>query len=353
VRGKLLWKLVAINIPIIGIIMLVVWMAIDFLAADYFTLLMKRYNIEPAETHQMFVDSVHRYLIEASLIALVIAVGLSFLLTRRVLRPLSDMAEVTRRIAAGDYAARVQVASKDEIGELGVAFNQMADSLERVDLLRKTMVANIAHELRTPLTNVRGYLEGLADEVVPPSKDTFVMLQKEILRLVRLVEDLQQLTKAEAAKAYLRREPVILPELVAEVLQFNAPQFAARNIAVETAFDLDGVVLRGDRDRLLQVLRNLVENAWQYTPDGGRFRISGSRVPEGVKLSFVNSGGMSESDACAIFERFYRADKSRSRERGGAGIGLSIVKELVEAHGGQVGAEADASEVRVWFTLPL
>ncbi|MGF1611177.1 MAG: HAMP domain-containing protein, partial [Kiloniellales bacterium] len=162
-RGNLLWKLLAINIPIIGIIMLVVWIAIDVLAADYFTMLMKRYNTEPAETHQMFIDSVHHYLIQASVIAIVVAVALSFLLTRWVLRPLSDMAEVTRRLAAGDYAARVSVTSKDEIGELGVAFNLMADSLERVDRQRKTMVANIAHELRTPLTNVRGYLEGLAD----------------------------------------------------------------------------------------------------------------------------------------------------------------------------------------------
>lgn len=353
-KANLLWKLLAINLPIIGLIIVVIWMAIDFLAADYFSALMEQYNIDPAETHQMFLDAIYRYLIQASLIALALAVVLSFLLTRRVLRPLSEMADVTRRLAAGDYSARVAVGSKDEVGELGVAFNRMADSLERVERLRKTMVSNIAHELRTPLTNVRGYLEGMADEVVPPSKETFGLVESEILRLVRLVEDLQQLTKAEAAQAYLRREAVNLPALVAEVLQFSAHHFESRGIAVETAFEDGTEQVQGDRDRLAQVLRNLTDNAWQYTPEGGSLRISGERGPEGLRLTFANSGGgMSETDLAAIFERFYRAEKSRSRESGGAGIGLSIVKELIEAHGGTVGADSDARETRVWFTLPL
>ena len=353
-KANLLWKLLAINLPIIGLIIVVIWLAIDFLAANYFSALMEQYNIDPAETHQMFLDAIYQYLIQASLIALVLAVVLSFLLTRRVLRPLSEMSDVTRRLAAGDYTARVAVGSKDEVGELGVAFNRMADSLERVEKLRKTMVSNIAHELRTPLTNVRGYLEGMADEVVPPSKETFGLVETEILRLVRLVEDLQQLTKAEAAQAFLRREAVDLPALVAEVLQFSAHHFESRGISVETDFTAGTEQVQGDRDRLAQVLRNLTDNAWQYTPEGGSLRISGACIGDGVRLTFANSGGgMSQADLAAIFERFYRAEKSRSRESGGAGIGLAIVKELVEAHGGNVGAESDAQETRVWFTLPL
>ena len=353
-KANLLWKLLAINLPIIGLIIVVIWLAIDFLAADYFSALMEQYNIDPAETHQMFLDAIYRYLIQASLIALVLAVVLSFLLTRRVLRPLSEMSDVTRRLAAGDYSARVAVGSKDEVGELGVAFNRMADSLERVERLRKTMVSNIAHELRTPLTNVRGYLEGMADEVVPPSKETFGLVESEILRLVRLVEDLQQLTKAEAAQAYLRRESVNLPALVAEVLQFSAHHFESRGISVETRFEAGTEQVQGDRDRLAQVLRNLTDNAWQYTAEGGSLRIESERLAAGLRLTFANSGGgMSEDDLAAIFERFYRAEKSRSRESGGAGIGLAIVKELIEAHGGTVGADSDAKETRVWFTLPL
>ena len=352
-RGNLLWKLLAINLPIIALIVFVVWMAIDFLAADYFTALMEQYKIDPAETHQMFLDAVHRYLIQASLVALVAAVVLSFLLTRRVLRPLSDMAEVIRRISAGDYSARVQTVSRDEVGELGLAFNRMADSLERVEGLRKTMVADIAHELRTPLTNVRGYLEGLADGVVKPSKETLSMLQDEILRLVCLVEDLQQLTKAEAARAYLRREELSLADLLQRVIELYRHEFDSRAITVETRVEPEAARIRGDREKLLRVLRNLVENAWQYTPEGGSFRVTAERGTEGLRLTFANTGGgLSEADLSAIFERFYRAEKSRSRDSGGAGIGLSIVKEIVEAHGGRVGAESEAGETRVWLSLP-
>ena len=175
---------------------------------------MERYNISPAESHQMFLDAIHRYLIQVSVAALALAVLLSLLLTRKVLRPLSDMAAISRRIAAGDYTDRVEVASRDEVGHLARAFNQMADGLERVERLRRSMVVDMAHELRTPLTNIRGYLEALADGVVPPSKETFEMLQEEILRLVRLAEDLNQLTKADAARAYLQREEIALPDLI-------------------------------------------------------------------------------------------------------------------------------------------
>ena len=189
-RSRLLWKLLAINIPVIGAVVAVVWLTIDYLAADYFMALMKRYNVSPAETHAVFLDAVHRYLIHASIGAIVLATVLSLLFTRKALHPLERMTDAARRIAAGDYGARIETGSKDEVGELANAFNRMTDSLEKVENLRKSMVADIAHELRTPLTNIRGYLEGLSDGVVAPSKDTFDTLQTEVIRLVRLVEDL-------------------------------------------------------------------------------------------------------------------------------------------------------------------
>ncbi len=352
-KGNLLWKLLAINVPIIGVVIVVIWLTVDYLAAGYFAELMAEYNISPDKSHQMFLDAVHRYLIRASLAALLLAVVLSFFLMRSALRPLSDMAEVTRLIAAGDYEARVDVASNDEVGRLGLAFNRMADSLERVEKLRKTMVSDIAHELRTPLTNIRGYLEGLSDGVVAPSREVHAILEQEILRLVRLVEDLNQLTKADAAHAYLRRETVSIADLVEQVIALNRPEFEARGISVTTEFDDAALHVSADRDKLLQVLRNLIQNAWQYTPDNGAFRFSVTRVPEGVRADFVNSGAqLDPADLPFIFERFYRGEKSRSRESGGAGIGLTIVKQLVEAHGGRVGAECAGDETRFWFILP-
>ena len=352
-KDKLLWKLLAINFPVIGTVILVVWIAVDFLAADYFTVLMEEYKISPSDTHQMFVDAVHRYLIHASIIATAIAVLLSFLLTRTVLRPLSQMTEVTQRVAAGDYSARVDVTSKDEVGRLGLAFNRMADNLEKVEQLRRAMVTDLAHELRTPLTSLRGYLEAMNDGVVQPSKSTFGVLQDEIMRLVRLVESLHQLTKADAARAYLSRQDVDLAELIRQALELDRYQFQSRDVAVETALPNGPLMVSADRDKLLQVLRNLIQNAWQYTPAGGQVGVEARSGADGVTVALRNTGpALPQDDLPLLFERFYRAEKSRSRDSGGAGIGLAIVKELVEAHGGAVGAESGEAGTRFWFRLP-
>ncbi len=354
VRHSLLWKLLAINVPVVAAVILVMWLTIDYLAADYFSELMKHYNISPAMSHQMFLDAVHRYLIQATIGAVVVAGLLAFWFTRMALRPLSEMAAATRELAAGDYKVRVTIGAEDEVGRLGRAFNDMADSLERLDDLRRSTVSDVAHELRTPLTTVRGYLEGLADGILPPSQETLEMLRQEIFRLVRLVEDLHQLTQAEAARTRLAREPVAIAALVAEVLDWNRAEFDARSITVENnvAAPLPDVI--GDRDRIVQVLRNLIQNAWQHTPEDGVVRIETKRTPGGLRVSFVNTGAaLGEDEIAHLFERFYRSDKSRSRETGGAGIGLAVVKELIEAHGGAVGVATEGEEIRFWFELPV
>lgn len=352
-KSRLLWKLLGVNVLVIGIVILVVWLAIDYLASDYFMALMKQYRISPTVVHRMFLDATHRSLIWASLVTLALAVILSFLLTKKVLTPLSQMTGIARKIALGDYTARVQISSNDEVGQLATAFNQMADSLQRVEQLRKTMVIDVAHELRTPLTNMRGYLEALSDGVVAPSKETFESLHEETLRLAKLVEDLLQLARANASRGTLLRKRIDLQELALEVLDLFRPKFATKGIVVETELsDAEGRVL-ADPEKLAQVFRNLLQNAWQYTPYGGSVRISTERLPGGIKMIFANTGeGIAEEDLPFIFERFYRGEKSRSREHGGAGIGLAIVRELVEAHGGQVGAESSPVETRIWFTLP-
>ncbi len=351
-KSRLLWKLLAVNLPVIVLVILVVWLSIDFLAADYFAALMRKYNISPNEIHQMFLDAVHRYIINASLLAMIMAVTLSFILTRRVLRPLYAMSEVSRKVSLGDFTARAEVSSKDEVGQFGLMFNQMADNLEKIENLRKTMLVDIAHELRTPLTTVRGYLEGLSDGVIPPSKEMFSMLKEEILRLVRLAQDLQQLTRAEAAKIYLRREEIALPNLVERVIELYRHDFEAKSIGVKLDIGGDVPAVQADRDKIIQVLGNIVQNACRYTPGHGEFRVRAEKHKGGVKLIFSNTcQDLHKEDVGLIFERFYRAEKSRSRESGGAGIGLAIVKALVEAHGGEVGASYDEGVIHVWFSL--
>ena len=352
-RKSLLWKLLGINIFTIGFVIIIVWLAIDYLSADYFMVLMEKYNISPTETHQMFLDAVHRYLIWASLGALVLVLVLSFLLMKRVLGPLVQMAAITRKIALGDYSDTVPIISRDEVGQLAAAFNRMAESLQKIEHLRKTMVIDVAHELRTPLTNIQGYLEALTDGVIPPNRETFELLQEETLRLVHLVEDILHLAKADAAKATLHKTDVHIVDLINGVLDSFRPQFNEKGIQVETRFiDVPNQV-QADLEKMSQVITNLVQNALQYTLPGGTARISTEHTPGDLKVVFANTGGeIAEADLPFIFERFYRGEKSRSREHGGAGIGLAIVKELVEAHGGKVGAAVSSGEVRIWFTLP-
>lgn len=353
-RKRLLWKLLLNIVPVIGVTILVVWLAIDKLAATYFMRLMENYSIAPHDSHQMFIEAVHRYLLWAALAALALALLLSFLMTRRVLRPLSQMTQISQELAAGNFSDRVEVVSTDEVGQLGLAFNRMAESLEQLEQLRKNMVTDVAHELRTPLTNLRGYLEALSDEVVPPSRQTFRMLENEILRLVHLVDDLQQLTKAEAAQAFLQRRELSVATLVEQLRTLFEQRFQAKGIDLQVVIEPVDLAVFADLDKLLQALRNLLENAWRYSPEGGQVTISGRQLESSVEISISNSGeGISAADLPFIFERFFRAERSRSREQGGAGIGLSIVKQLIEAHGGTVGAESGNGITRIWMRLPI
>ncbi len=356
-KSSILWKLLGINIAVLATAMLIIWVMIDVLAEAYFMELMTRFNIDPADSHNMFVDTVHRYLIQASAVAILASVALSFLWTRRILKPLSQMTAITRQVAAGDFKARVGPRGDDEVGELALAFDRMADSLERMERLRKTMVSDISHELRTPMTNIRGYLEGLADGVIEPSKETYEILQREIMRLVRLVDDLGDLAKAESGALTLTLGSVDLNALFDEIRVLESPQMDRRDLRLERAIAPEAARVRADSDKLLQILCNILQNAWRYAMPGSAVRVETRRhtASDGrlVEIVVINRGAEIETtDLPLIFERFYRADKSRSRDSGGGGVGLAIVKELVEAHGGAVGAESDDGETRVWVRLP-
>jgi len=354
VTRTLLWKLLGINILVIGSVIVIVWMAIDYLAAGYFMTLMQKYNISPTSSHQMFVSAVHRYLIWASLAALFLAVVLSFLLMKKVLRPLRQMTAIAQKISTGDYSGQVPLVSGDEVGQLASSFNRMAESLRRIEGLRKTLMIDVAHELRTPLTNIRGYLEALTDGVAPPTKEIFELLHEETMRLTHLVEDVLRLAKADAARMDIHKMEIRIEPLIFQELDIFRPQFESKTIRIETQFGKGSDRLLADPDKITQVVINLLQNACQYTPTGGSVRIYIEKISGEMKVVFVNTGGeLSQKDLPFIFERFYRGEKSRSREHGGAGIGLAIVKELVEAHDGHVGAEISENETRVWFSLPV
>jgi two-component system sensor histidine kinase BaeS len=351
--SRLHWKLMAIIFVVIAFIILTVWLVIDYLAADYFMTLMDEYNISPEPVHDMFVAAIHRYLIWASVAATALAVFLSFIMVKRVLGPLTAMTQLTRDISAGNYDVDIPVRSMDEVGQLAEAFNRMTASLKKIEKLRRGMMVDVAHELRTPLTNIQGYLEALLDGVVPGSKKTYTLLHEETLRLARLVEDILQLAKADAAVSSLQPSVFDFRVLINRTLDSFRMEFEKKDISVEVLSDTDTLMLRADEAKITQVVQNLVHNAIQYTPEDGKVCITLNSTPSDVKTVFANSGGRIDStDLPYIFERFYRGEKSRSREHGGAGIGLAIVKELVEAHGGSVGADIRSGQTEIWFRLP-
>lgn len=349
---SLIWKLVAINLLGVGIVILLAWQVIDHFAADYFMSLMKQYNIDPKVLHEMFLHTTHQFLLLSMFLGLVTVSLLGFFITKQVMRSLTQMSRVTRKLALGDYSERIKVRTHDEIGELGHAFNHMVESLEKVEKMRKDLVANVAHELRTPLNNIRGELEAIQDRLMEPSAETIDSLHEEVLRLVRLVEALHRLSQIDSEVQVLTKERFDLYALIHQLLQKEQTRFDQKRIHLKIQGSPH--IVSADSDQMIQVVQNLVQNVLQYTPDGGEARVDIGMEDHRVKVQFTNSGeGIREEDLPHIFERFFRAEKSRSREWGGAGIGLAIVKQIVEAHGGTVGANSTPGQNSVWFTLPL
>jgi len=352
-KRYLILKLLTINLVVIGFVMILAWVAIDTLAAGYFVTLMEKYNISPKPAHAMFVDAIHRYLLWVSLAAVILSVILSYLMMRRVLAPLTQMNAITREIAAGKFSLRVPATTEDEVGQLARAFNRMSESLEKIENLRRNLMIDVAHELRTPLTNIRGYLEALNDGVLPPSSKTFSMLQDETLRIVQLVEDVLQLAKADAAHDNLKLESVDVIDIIRDVRHAYRYAFDERSIHVHMDMPSEPVMVSADRNRLARVFRNLADNAARHTPHDGDVMVRVEPGAETIRICYQNSvEGLTAKDLPHIFERFYRGEKSRSRQHGGAGIGLAIVKELIEAHKGTVDAELQEGHIHICVELP-
>lgn len=352
-KTRLVWKFFAVNLLVIAILMLIVWGAVDYLAEGYFITLMDKYHISPKESHQMFVASVHTYLIWGSLVAIVLSSVISLYMIKHILDPLSKMTLLTDRIANGEFPDAIPVTTGDEVGQLAQAFNRMTESLSHLEQLRKNMIVDVAHELKTPLTNIQGYLEGLMDKVVEPSEKTLVLLKEETQRLNHLVNDILQLTRAGAAPISLDILKIDFLDACKHVSGIFQLQFNQKNITVDFGGIEPGCRVYADPHKLSQVLHNLFQNGVQYAKANGQLRIFTKASEEETRITFANPcEEIKQEDLPLIFERFYRGEKSRSREYGGAGIGLSVVKDLIEAHKGTVGAKMEKDEFQVWFTLP-
>ena len=306
---------------------------------------------ESAEhAHAMFDESVTGIFLVAAAVAVVTAIGLAMLLARRLALPIERLAAGAARIADGDLDARVPENGPAELRALAEAYNRMAERLAEQEAVRREFIVNASHELKTPLTNLQGYLEALRDGVIPPEPATFDSLREEVDRLTRLAASLDVLAGADGQGSEPR--VVDLGSIVRTAVELAAPALAGRAIAAELDA-AEGLAVRARPDELTQVLANLLQNAVRYTPRGGQVKVIADRDGTLARVRVANTGpGIPPEDLPRVWERFYRVEKSRDRERGGAGIGLAIVKQLVEAAGGRVGVVSGGGWTEFTVLLP-
>jgi signal transduction histidine kinase len=342
--------LAALAAAAIGIVIVVGGVLI--VGGQVFTDLMMQAGDSAEHAREMWDHSVPGVVAAAVIVAIVVSIGLAFVMARMLAAPLREVGAAARRIADGDYGARVPREGPEEIASLADSFNQMAASLEEQERMRRDFIANAAHELRTPLTNLQGYLEALRDGVIVADRSTYESLWDEAERLVRLSRSLDALAEGDAASGPPDLRPIDLAAAVRSAVELAQPAIERAGLRLALALP-DGLPARANPDHLAQVLANLLSNAVRYTPRGGTVSVRAERRPGDLLVSVGNSGEPIPADDLArVFERFYRVEKSRDQARGGAGIGLAIVKQLVEAGGGRVGAESSEGQTRFWFSLP-
>lgn len=310
---------------------------------------------------QRFLDSLNGVFLTTGLLAGTLGALLGGLIARSLAAPLSRLASGARRIADGHLDERVPVQGPAEVRTVAAAFNEMAAALAAAEAERRHMVADIAHELRTPLTVIQGNLRAMLDDVYPLTKEEVARIYEASLGLHRLVDDLRELSLAETGRLTLQLRPVaIKPLLDQEAALFGDLADGQRvTIQVEASPRLPEVL--ADPERLRQILHNLVSNALRHTPAGGRVTLRAQVETEGdgtkawMRCEVEDTGsGIAPEDLPHIFERFYRAERSRSRETGGSGLGLTIARQLVRLHGGDMGVTSALGRgSRFWFTLPL
>jgi two-component system, OmpR family, sensor histidine kinase BaeS len=344
-------RIAAAAITVVAVAMGILAVGVMRIGADAFAAMMVAAGDTAEHASEMFEASVVVIFAVAALVAAIAALSLGSILARRIAHPIQRLAEAAQRTAEGDLRATASVEGPAEVRALAEAFNVMVDRLAEQDAVRREFVVNASHELRTPLTNLQGYLEALRDGVLPPDPATFDSLREEVDRLTRLAASLDLLAGADDQRPM--PEDLDLGGLVRSSLELTAPSFRRRQIGVESSVAPD-VIVHARADELAQVVSNLLQNAIRYTAAGGSVRVEVARDEGNALVRIENSGGqIPPEDLPRVWERFFRVERSRDRSSGGAGIGLAIVKRLVEEAGGRVGASSEAGLTTFWFSLPI
>ena len=312
----------------------------------------------PQDAGNSLLERIDRSILIAAFIAGGVALILALLLAHRLLRPVQDLTSAATHMAEGDLSQRVPVHGDDELATLGRTFNHMAASLQYAEDGRRALTADIAHELRTPLAVQRAHLEALEDGIYPLTIENLTVIEEQTHLLTRLVDDLRTLALADAGQLTLERGPTDIPAIVERVAARFEPQAAGRQIEVQLSLSESCPPLSVDSQRIEQILNNLLDNALRYTPESGVISVQLHAVRKldtesWLRVTVKDTGpGIPEESRPHVFERFYRADKSRSRADGGTGLGLSIARKLAQAHGGNLTA-ANHPDGGAVFTLEL
>lgn len=314
--------------------------------------------VSPGLTHHLDTALARALLLSLSvaiLAALLTTLAVSAFITRRLIRPVQQMAAAATQIAGGAYGTRIPPSRLGaEFAVMDNAFNRMAATLEGTERRRRELLADLAHELRTPIATIDGFLEAVEDQVIPAAPETWHTLREQTARLRRLADDIGGISRAEEIHTDLRRRTLDPAELAREAARGAAATFEAEHVALRLGTMTTGAYVDADPDRLLQVLDNLFSNAVRHTPPGGTVTVSTTAGADTVRLTVTDTGeGIGAEHLPHVFDRFYRADPARARATGGSGIGLSIARALVHAHGGTITAHSQGPGTGAAFTVTL
>lgn len=281
---------------------------------------------------------------------------LIWFLTKKMVTPLQQMSAAAKCFAVGDFSYRVNISGNDELSDLGYAFNEMADALDKLESSRRSFVANVSHELKTPMTSIAGFIDGILDGTIPKSKEDYYLklVSDEVRRLSRLVVAMLNMSKIESGDFEMKPKNYNLSDQIIHILLTFEQKIDKKNIEVRGLDELGPHRIYADTDMIYQVVYNIFDNAVKFTGDNGYISVSIKEFGDFVEVSVKNSGeGIDKGELSRIFERFYKVDKSRSLDSKGAGLGLYIVKMMVEMHGGRIYARSDnTNEAEFVFTLP-
>ncbi len=285
---------------------------------------------------------------------IIVALFLGILLSRSITRPIRELTKATHAMADGNLNQKVNVCSRDEIGELAESFNKMSSDLSRSFNLRKQMTADIAHELRTPLSLIIGHAEGVHDGVLEPNHENFEIIREEAERLEHLVNDLRTLSLADAGELSVDFQPININNLISDIYTHYISPFNQQRITLNLKPAPVTLTANLDPSRFTQVLNNILDNALHYTPAGGSVDIETKLVENKIQIAIQDNGeGVTPEDAAHLFDRFYRADEARNRNDGGSGLGLAIAKSIIDMHGGKIWAESEKGKgLKMVIELP-